>query len=226
MTPTSTATCTSALDAISWETLVNPGDLVFDVGAGDGAMTDRLVARGARVVCVEAHPKRASALRDRYGVARGAGRLVGAAAGAGAASVVVVDMGLANRTGRIPTSVPGVAIKLTTLDEMIRAFGTPSYCRIDVGGDPEAILDGLTVATKPVIPLLSFEFKAARLVNMRRAVERLARLGYRRFNWCRSPRPELVASGWPGARDLLDEIVSESAGLDGTSLRGDLFARG
>jgi FkbM family methyltransferase len=224
MTPTFTAagSGSSTVTANSWEALVNPGDLVFDVGAGDGAVTDRLVARGARVVCVEAHPTRASALRERYGVSRGVGRL--GEAGGGAGPVVVVDMGLANRTGRIPTSVPGVAIKLTTLDEMIRAFGAPSYCRIDVGGDPESILDGLSVATEPVIPLLSFEFKAARLENMRRALERLTRLGYRRFNWRRAPRAELVASAWRGARDLLDEIARESAGLDGASLRGDLFA--
>ena len=57
----------------SWETLVHAGRPGFDVGAGDGTTTDRLVARGARVICVEAHPTRASALRDRYGVARGAG---------------------------------------------------------------------------------------------------------------------------------------------------------
>ena len=133
--PTTSPSATAA--PTSWETLVHPGDLVFDVGAGDGTMTDRLVARGARVICVEAHPTRASALRERYGVARYAGRLGSASGAAVDAPVVVVDMGLANRTGRIPTSVPGVAIQLTTLDEMIRAFGTPRYCRIDVGGDPE-----------------------------------------------------------------------------------------
>ncbi len=209
----------------SWEALVHPGDLVFDVGAGDGTMTDRLVARGARVICVEAHPTRAGALRERYGAGCSAGHLGAAGAAAAAAPVVVVDRGLANRIGRIPTSVPGIAIQLTTLDEMIRAFGPPRYCRIDVGGDPESILDGLTVATEPVIPLLSFEFKAARLENLRRALERLVRLGYRRFNWCRAPRAELVATAWRGARDVVDEIVRESAGLEGASLRGDLFAR-
>jgi hypothetical protein len=80
------------------------------------------------------------------------------------------------------------------------------------------------VATEPVIPLLSFEFKAARIENLRRALERLTRLGYRRFNWCRAPSAELVAPAWRGARDLFDEIVRESAGQCGPSLRGDLFA--
>jgi 23S rRNA (adenine-N6)-dimethyltransferase len=42
------------------------GDLVLDVGAGDGALTAELVAAGARVVAVELHPARAAALRHRF----------------------------------------------------------------------------------------------------------------------------------------------------------------
>lgn len=45
---------------------VGRGDLVLDVGAGDGALTEHLVATGARVIAVEAHPARAQALRDRF----------------------------------------------------------------------------------------------------------------------------------------------------------------
>jgi 23S rRNA (adenine-N6)-dimethyltransferase len=45
---------------------VRPGDLVLDVGAGDGALTGPLVAAGARVVAVELHPGRAALLRRRF----------------------------------------------------------------------------------------------------------------------------------------------------------------
>jgi 23S rRNA (adenine-N6)-dimethyltransferase len=41
-------------------------DLVVDVGAGTGTITAALVERGARVVAVELHPKRAQVLRDRF----------------------------------------------------------------------------------------------------------------------------------------------------------------
>jgi 23S rRNA (adenine-N6)-dimethyltransferase len=49
--------------------LVRPGDLVVDLGAGTGALTDPLVELGARVIAVELHPGRAQGLRDRYGAA-------------------------------------------------------------------------------------------------------------------------------------------------------------
>lgn len=45
---------------------VGPGDLVLDLGAGDGAITRHLVAAGARVVAFELHRGRADALRDRF----------------------------------------------------------------------------------------------------------------------------------------------------------------
>ena len=45
---------------------VTRGDLVLDVGAGTGAITGPLVDAGARVIAVELHPRRASALRERF----------------------------------------------------------------------------------------------------------------------------------------------------------------
>lgn len=43
-----------------------PGDLVLDVGAGDGVITAALVRAGARVIAVELHPTRVSVLRRRF----------------------------------------------------------------------------------------------------------------------------------------------------------------
>ena len=45
---------------------VRPGELVLDLGAGDGALTRHLVAAGARVLAVELHAGRARALRERF----------------------------------------------------------------------------------------------------------------------------------------------------------------
>lgn len=45
---------------------VGAGDLVLDVGAGDGVITRALLDTGARVVAVELHPVRAAQLRRRF----------------------------------------------------------------------------------------------------------------------------------------------------------------
>jgi len=44
---------------------IEPGDVVVDVGAGEGALTARLLAAGARVIAVELHARRVEALRSR-----------------------------------------------------------------------------------------------------------------------------------------------------------------
>jgi 23S rRNA (adenine-N6)-dimethyltransferase len=45
---------------------IGPGQLVLDVGAGAGALTAPLVARGARVIAIELHAGRAGQLRARF----------------------------------------------------------------------------------------------------------------------------------------------------------------
>jgi 23S rRNA (adenine-N6)-dimethyltransferase len=45
---------------------VRPGELVLDVGAGEGALTTHLIRAGARVIAIELHPARVARLRDRF----------------------------------------------------------------------------------------------------------------------------------------------------------------
>ncbi|MBA8794750.1 23S rRNA (adenine-N6)-dimethyltransferase [Friedmanniella endophytica] len=48
---------------------VRPGELVLDLGAGTGALTEPLLDVGARVIAVELHPGRVTRLRRRFAAA-------------------------------------------------------------------------------------------------------------------------------------------------------------
>jgi 23S rRNA (adenine-N6)-dimethyltransferase len=52
------------------ESPVSSGDVVVDLGAGDGALSARLAEVGARVLAVELHARRAEALRARFSGSR------------------------------------------------------------------------------------------------------------------------------------------------------------
>lgn len=53
-------------DRVVESTPVRPGDLVLDLGAGEGALTAPLLQRGARVLAIELHRGRAERLRERF----------------------------------------------------------------------------------------------------------------------------------------------------------------
>ena len=49
---------------------VRPGDVIVDLGAGEGELTDSLARAGCRVLAVELHPRRAAVLRERFAGSR------------------------------------------------------------------------------------------------------------------------------------------------------------
>lgn len=74
---------------------VRPGELVLDIGAGEGAITAHLVAAGAQVVAVELHAGRAERLRTRF-----------ADAPVTVAQVDIADLYLPHRPFRVVANPP------------------------------------------------------------------------------------------------------------------------
>jgi FkbM family methyltransferase len=210
---------------------IRPGDLCFDVGANVGNMTDAYVKMGGRVVCVEPQDRCMRILKRRFGRN---------------SDVVLVQKGLAERTGEqelwicddndaIATmSTQWMAavtssgrlqfhwarrqrVQVTTLDALVREFGVPVLCKIDVEGFELRVLKGLT---QP-IPCISFEFHQELIQEARECAHYIQRLGDVEFNYSTDSSLSLCLDTWLP----LDEAFSRIEATEGPLLWGDIFAR-
>jgi len=202
------------------------GVLIFDVGANIGDKTARFVANGARVVCFEPVPQCLNELRSRF---------------EGHPLVTIVPCALGSSLGTLPMSICSSATTISTfsddwkqgrfsdmvwdetldvpvqpLDAAISEYGLPDYCKIDVEGFELAVLQGLS---RP-IPVLSFEFASEALSQTAACLERLEKLGYRRFNVAYGEFAVMRHNHWLGAEELMAELREHRSAL----VWGDIYA--
>jgi len=172
---------------------VQPGDLVFDIGAHVG---DRIAAfrrLGARVVAVEPQPALLRTLRLLYG--RDPMVTIEAAAVGRQPGIVELNVNLDNPTvSTVSTDFIAAAanapswqgqawskrvrVPLTSLDTLIVTHGTPAFIKIDVEGFEAEALAGLTQPPQA----LSFEFTLIQRKLALACIERCGTLGYASFN--------------------------------------------
>ncbi len=210
--------------------LIKPGDLVFDIGAHVGSRARTLHGLGARVVAVEPQPAFARFLAATMPSER----------------MVLVTEAVGARKGRATLSIsrrhPTVStlskgwiervkgekgfeqvrwdatheVAVTTLDALIKRFGSPAFCKIDVEGMEAEILAGLSTP----IPLLAVEYLPAALPVAEACIDRLTRLGPYVFNLVVGEKHRFIAPDWRSAADIR-RLLHETA-ADGRS--GDLYA--
>lgn len=210
--------------------MLDPQDLVFDVGAHIGNRSRAMRAAGARVVAIEPQQPFAGFLRRT--LPRDI-TLVEAAAGG---SETEAEMAVSSRHPTVSSLrtdfVSGAAmapgfehvrwdatqrVRMVTLDGLIARFGLPRYVKIDVEGFEIEVLAGLS---HPV-PILSVEFLPGFPHLTHAVIDRLAELGDYRFN---PVQGETGGFLWPEWRDgAAVEAWLGTLAADASS--GDLFAR-
>lgn len=206
---------------------IQPGHLVFDIGANVGGKADGFLKMGASVVCVEPQPQCSNQLHQKYDNNQRV-TLVQKALGAqpGTMQMMVCSEAptistLSRRwtTGRFASYSwnQSINVEVTTLDQLIRTHGRPFYCKIDVEGFEYEVLSGLSSQ----IPYLSFEFTIEFLDNAKRSVAHLHDLGYREFSCCLGEDPNLAAIGWVTA----DQLIAFLQNTKDPMLWGDIYAR-
>jgi FkbM family methyltransferase len=186
--------------------------LIFDVGANRGQRTEVFLRLGAKVVAVEPDATNQRVLARRYSQRGRPVTVIGKAVSDSAAGATLwvhrpgsglnslsrkwVE-GLGNDASRFGSTVQFASTKeveTTTLEELMEAYGTPVYIKIDVEGHELSVLQGL----KRSVPYLSFEVSLPEMLDESlECVAILARLSEKgTFNWFVDFQPSFSLAEW------------------------------
>ena len=216
-------------------TFFKPGDKIFDVGAHEGKMTELYLACGAaKVICIEPQPTCLDVLRKKFHnddrviiIGKGLDSISGKknihiCSVMNCISTFSEDWIYHSRfSGKPSIWNQTIEIEMTTLDELIKSFGTPQFCKIDVENFEYEVLAGLF---QP-IPLLSFEFHAEFMEKVQKCLDKLTVLGYKKFNFAIGAIYKYALKDWVSASELLTQIKSGLFIADGGQLWGDIYAQ-
>ena len=200
-------------------------DLIYDLGTNQGEDTGFYLAKGFRVIGVEANPLLHAALTQRHATDIATGRLVllniGIWSTAGNLTFYAneendhwssFDSSYGTRQG---TRYHTLAVPCITVLDLLRRYGVPRYLKIDIEGADRLVLAQLRQQARLPRYISVEEYGVATLYD-------LAALGYTRFqwlpqadkSWAVAPRPAregVYAPRWSDGRD---------SGLFGAELPG------
>jgi FkbM family methyltransferase len=218
------------MDAL-YRLFVEPGDLIFDIGAHVGDRVSSFRRLGARVIAVEPQPLLFSVLSHIHGrdpLVEILDRAVGSDAGVRELFVNTANPTVSTLSEAFVHQARGargwedqiwdgsVPIEIVTLDGLIARYGTPSFIKIDVEGFEDAALRGLSQAVKA----LSFEFTTiARDVAMA-CFDRLSALGRYRYNLALGESQRLLFEQWLPDEDMAAHLTN----LPHEANSGDVYA--
>jgi FkbM family methyltransferase len=158
-------------------------DLIYDVGLHNGDDSAYYLARGFRVVAIEADPVQAEAARTRFAEPIAAGRLtllnVAVAESEKTAQFWVNENGSQFNSfdraaaSRFGDPVHPITVTCERLDTVLARHGIPYYLKIDIEGHDIVCCEQLSPEKKP--PFVSVEMWSLALLM------RLRDLGYDRF---------------------------------------------
>ena len=208
---------------------LHEGDIAFDIGSHAGNRIVAFNAIGARTVAVEPQPLFYQYLKRRFESTDVTIVNEGIAAESGTAALHINDKNPTLSTFSDSwieeiSQAPGftnarwnrtVPIKLSTLDDLIQRFGEPRFCKIDVEGFEEEVLQGLSLPLQS----LSFEYLPATKQRACNCIDYLSRLGPYRFNWSEAGTMRLKLAKLIDA-DAMKKIIEE---LPLSAKSGDIY---
>jgi len=217
---------------------VNEGDLCFDIGANIGNRIGVFLKLGATVVAVEPQNSCMRKLLKKYGNNNKV-FLVHKALGSreGKGNLILSNSHTVSSMSKewidcvrdsdmffTSTSAfqwhENVTVPITTLDKLIRKYGSPAVCKIDVEGFEYQVIKGLSQPAE----MISFEFTPTpKLINQSiESIKHLSAIGNVQFNYSFGESMILALPEWVNDGKICDILLSIPYK---TAFSGDIYAR-
>lgn len=217
---------------------VNKGDLCFDIGANIGNRIGVFLKLGATVVAVDPQNSCMRKLLKKYGNNNKV-FLVHKALGSreGKGNLILSNSHTVSSMSKewidcvrdsdmffTSTSAfqwhENVTVPITTLDKLIRKYGSPAVCKIDVEGFEYQVIKGLSQPAE----MISFEFTPTpKLINRSiESIKHLSAIGNVQFNYSFGESMILALPEWVDDGKICNILLSIPYK---TAFSGDIYAR-
>jgi len=204
-----------------------PGDIYFDVGAHKGDKADCFLSRGYECILIEPQPKLVEYLKNKYKdeplvhiIPKGLGK-----------EIDILEMSISSlepalstfsedwKLGRFITKVwdQKKDVQITTLDLLIKKYGSPRFIKIDVEGHELEVLRGLTCK----VGIISIEFTAEYINNAFKCISYLDTLGYTKFNVSVGESPSFALKNFVHKNEIIEILIRSSN--ENSLLWGDIY---
>jgi len=211
---------------------VKEGDLCFDIGANIGNRVEVFTKLGATVVAVEPQKSCCRVLIKNFGKNSNVNIVNKALDKTVSEKEFFIDrshtlssmskewIAAVRHSGRFSNHTwdDKVKVETTTLDLLIKEYGKPDFCKIDVEGFEFEVIQGLT---QPV-NRLSFEFVSEFIDPVLNCVRYLSKLGPAEFNYSLAESMSFALPSWVDADDMTDALQALPNQL---AVQGDIYVR-
>ena len=217
---------------------IKKDDLCFDIGANFGWRTDIFLKLGARVVAIEPQDACIKELQKKYGnnkrvilikkaISDNHGEeelMISGSHTLSSMSKEWINSIKSSEMFFVSTKAfswqKSIRVQVTTLNQLIKDYGKPSFCKIDVEGYEYKVLKGLSEPINTV----SFEFTPTQafILSAINTIGHLASIGEVKFNYSFGESISLVLNEWVGP-DEISNILKNM--LRKTHISGDIYAR-
>jgi FkbM family methyltransferase len=204
-----------------YSTFIQPGDLVFDVGANLGNYSEALCGVGATVVAIEPDPRNVKILRRRLQseYVRIEQCALGRTEGTAKLRIAFDRDDVSTLSDQWAENTNAhwqgtVQVQVRTLDSIASYYGIPKYVKVDAEGYDAEVLRGMSFRPQ----IVSFEFLCRDLKIAQSCIELLREWS---FNFVIEERSRFELSQWVNG----DEILTAISALSGSVAYGDVFAR-